>query len=62
MRPDDQLDLTEAELNAEITKQLDTENLTYVKNLVTYSFRDYTYVPVGFIIFHEKKKLLKRKE
>lgn len=46
MRPDDQLDLTDAELNAEHTKQLETENLNYPKNLVVYSFKDFGYVPV----------------
>lgn len=46
MRPDDQLDLTEADLNAELTKQLETENPNYPKNLVAYSFKDFGYVPV----------------
>lgn len=48
LRPDDQIDLTEAELAEEITKQLDTEHKNFPKNLVIYSFKDYGYVPVSF--------------
>lgn len=55
MRPDDQLDLTEGELNEEITKQLDTENTNYFKNLVIYSFKDYEYVPVSMLILFKFK-------
>lgn len=50
VKPDDQLDLTEAELAEDITKHLDTEHKNYPKNLVVYSFKDYAYVPVRF--FH----------
>lgn len=46
MRPDDQLDLTEVEINAELTKQLETENLNFPANLIVYSFKDFGYVPV----------------
>lgn len=47
LRPEDQLDLTEAELAEEITKHLDTDHKNYPKNLVVYSFKDYEYIPVG---------------
>ncbi|XP_031620811.1 dynein intermediate chain 2, ciliary [Contarinia nasturtii] len=46
LRPDDQLDLTEAELSEEITKHLDTEHTNYPKNLVIYSYKDYGYIPL----------------
>lgn len=46
MRPDDQLDLSDVELNAELAKQLETDNLNYSKNLVVYSFKDFGYVQV----------------
>uniref|UniRef100_A0A1B0D676 Dynein intermediate chain 2, ciliary n=1 Tax=Phlebotomus papatasi TaxID=29031 RepID=A0A1B0D676_PHLPP len=39
-RPEDQLDLTEAELSEEVPKLLTTENTNIVKNLVIYSFKD----------------------
>lgn len=45
-RPDDQLDLTEAELSEEITKVLQTDNTNFPKNLVIYSFKDSGYVDV----------------
>lgn len=45
-RPDDQLDLTDAELGEEIPKVLTTENTNIVKNLVVYSFRDGGFVNV----------------
>lgn len=45
-KPDDQLDLTEAELNEEIPKVLTTENTNIVKNLVIYSFKDGCFVNV----------------
>lgn len=50
LRPDDQLDLTEAELAEEITKHLDTEHKNFPKNLVIYSFKDYSYVPVSVTV------------
>lgn len=46
LRPDDQLDLTEAELSEEITKVLQSENTNYPKNLVVYSFKEGGYVSV----------------
>lgn len=46
LRPDDQLELTEAELAEEITKHLDTEHKNYPKNLVVYSFKEFQYIPV----------------
>lgn len=46
MKPENQLDLTEAELAEEITKHLDTEHNKHPQNLVIYSFKDYAYVPV----------------
>lgn len=46
IRPENQLDLTDAELAEEITKHLDTEHKNLPKNLVVYSFKDYAYVPV----------------
>lgn len=46
IRPDDQLDLNEAELSEEITKVLQTDNTNYKKNLVIYSFKEGGYVEV----------------
>lgn len=46
VRPDDQLDLTEAELNEEIPKILTTSYSNVVKNLVVYSFKDGCFVNV----------------
>lgn len=46
IRPDDQLDLTEAELNEEIPKVLTTSYSNVVKNLVVYSFKDGCFVNV----------------
>lgn len=58
VKPDDQLDLTDAELGAEVTKLLETENLNYPKNLVVYSFKDYAYVPVWHMESkHNNKKI-----
>lgn len=48
IKPENQLDLTDAELTEEITKHLDTEHKDFPKNLVVYSFKDYAYVPVRF--------------
>lgn len=48
IKPDDQLDLTEAELNEDVMKVLDTENTNFPKNLVIYSFRDESFVPVRY--------------
>lgn len=50
VKPDDQLDLTEAELAEDITKHLDTDHKNYAQNLVVYSFKDYAYVPVRWSI------------
>ncbi|XP_037903642.1 dynein intermediate chain 2, ciliary isoform X3 [Hermetia illucens] len=46
LKPDDQLELTEAELNEEISKVLTIQNTNVVKNLVIYSFTEGGYVPV----------------
>lgn len=46
IRPDDQLELTEAELNEEIPKVLTTSYSNVVKNLVVYSFKDGAFVQV----------------
>lgn len=47
MRPDDQLELTDAELNEEVPKVLTTsQNTNVVKNLVVYSFKDGGFVHV----------------
>ena len=51
IKPENQLDLTEAELNEEITKHLDTEHTNLPKNLVIYSFKDYAYIPVWLLDF-----------
>ena len=47
VKPEDQLELTEAELSEEIVKVLDTENTNYVKNLVIFSFKEGGFVPVS---------------
>lgn len=46
LKPDDQLDLTEAELGEEIPKLLSTENRHLPRNLVIYDFREGAYVPI----------------
>ncbi|XP_021701642.1 dynein intermediate chain 2, ciliary isoform X2 [Aedes aegypti] len=46
LKPDDQLDLTEAELGEEIPKLLSTENRHLPRNLVIYNFHEGTYEPV----------------
>ncbi|XP_058976572.1 dynein intermediate chain 2, ciliary-like isoform X2 [Musca domestica] len=46
VKPDNQLDLTEAELSEEITKVLTTTNTNVVHNLVVYSFKEEAYVPL----------------
>lgn len=47
VRPDDQLELTDAELNEEVPKVLTTsQNQNAVKNLVVYSFKDGCFVNV----------------
>lgn len=45
LKPDDQLDLTEAELGEEITKVLTPTNTNIVRNLVVYSFKEGEFVP-----------------
>ncbi|XP_030375419.1 dynein intermediate chain 2, ciliary-like [Scaptodrosophila lebanonensis] len=45
VKPDDQLELTEAELSEEITKVLTPTNTNIVRNLVIYSFKEGEYVP-----------------
>lgn len=46
IRPDDQLPLTEAELNEEVPKILTTSYSNVVKNLVVYSFKDSCFINV----------------
>lgn len=46
IKPDDQLELTEAELIEDVVKVLDTENSTPAKNLVIFSFKESAFVPV----------------
>lgn len=46
LRPDDQMDLTDAELSEEIPKLLSSENRNVPQNLVIYSFKDGGYVPI----------------
>lgn len=46
LRPDDQLDLTDAELSEEIPKILTTDNTNALRNLVVYSFKEGSFVPV----------------
>lgn len=50
IKPDDQLDLTEAELAEDVVKVLDTENSSPAKNLVIFSFKDSAYVPVCYFV------------
>lgn len=45
LKPDDQLDLTEAELGEEVTKVLTPTNTNVIKNLVVYSFKEGEFVP-----------------
>ncbi|KAH8280411.1 hypothetical protein KR018_006582 [Drosophila ironensis] len=45
LKPDDQLDLTEAELGEEITKVLTPTNTNVIHNLVVYSFKEGEFVP-----------------
>ncbi|XP_064543240.1 dynein intermediate chain 2, ciliary [Drosophila montana] len=44
IKPDDQLDLTEAELGEEVTKVLTPTNTNVLRNLVVYSFKEGEYV------------------
>ncbi|XP_067632457.1 dynein intermediate chain 2, ciliary isoform X2 [Eurosta solidaginis] len=46
LKPDDQLELTEAELGEEITKVLTPTNTNVVHNLVVYSFKESAFVSV----------------
>lgn len=48
LRPDDQLDLAEAELSEEISKILTADDPNIRKNLVIYSFKEGGYVYVSF--------------
>lgn len=45
LKPDDQLDLTEAELGEEVTKVLTPTNTNIIRNLVVYSFKEGEFVP-----------------
>ncbi|EDV35959.1 uncharacterized protein Dana_GF12212 [Drosophila ananassae] len=44
LKPDDQLDLTEAELGEEVTKVLTPTNTNIIRNLVVYSFKEGEFV------------------
>lgn len=46
LRPDDQLDLTDAELSEEIPKILTTDNVNALRNLVVYSFKEGAFIAV----------------
>ncbi|KAM7343034.1 dynein intermediate chain 2, ciliary isoform 1-T1 [Cochliomyia hominivorax] len=46
LKPEDQLDLTEAELAEEITKVLTPTNTNVIHNLVVYSFKDEAFVSI----------------
>uniref|UniRef100_A0A1B0BI05 Uncharacterized protein n=1 Tax=Glossina palpalis gambiensis TaxID=67801 RepID=A0A1B0BI05_9MUSC len=46
LKPDDQLELTEAELGEEITKVLTPTNTNVVLNFVVYSFKEGTFVKI----------------
>ena len=46
MKPDDQLDLTDAELGEEVPKVLTTENTHLSRNLVIFNFKEGAYVPL----------------
>uniref|UniRef100_A0A1B0BY95 Uncharacterized protein n=1 Tax=Glossina palpalis gambiensis TaxID=67801 RepID=A0A1B0BY95_9MUSC len=46
LKPDDQLELTEAELGEEITKVLTPTNTNLVLNFVVYSFKEGTFVKI----------------
>lgn len=59
IKPEDQLELTEAELNEDIMKVLDTENSEIPKNLVVYSFNENAYVPVSEYLKLSQRKLLR---
>lgn len=58
LKPDDQLDLTEAELNEEIPKVLTSDNPNIKKNLVIYSFKEGQYIYVCIIICNKISILL----
>lgn len=46
IKPDDQVELTEAELNEDVMKVLDTESCNLPKNHVVFDFKESAYVPV----------------
>lgn len=46
LKPDDQMELTEAELSEEVPKHLSSENRSVPHNLVIFSFREGGYIPV----------------
>ena len=50
LKPDDQLELTEAELGEEITKVLTPTNTNVIHNLVVYSFKDEAFITVRFLL------------
>lgn len=50
LKPDDQLELTEAELSEEITRVLTVTNTNVIHNLVVYSFKEGTFVKVKDIL------------
>ncbi|KTG40556.1 hypothetical protein cypCar_00015724 [Cyprinus carpio] len=49
VKPPDQLDLTEAELNEEITRVLKASNPNAPQNVVRYSFKEGCYKPIVFV-------------
>lgn len=46
-KPDDQIELTEAELNEDVMKILDTENNNVPKNYVVFDFKERAYTTVS---------------
>lgn len=57
IKPDDQLELTEAELAEDVIKVLDTDNSSPAKNLVIFSFKDSAYVPVCNSVSQSQPKM-----
>lgn len=51
VKPDDQLDLTEAELSEEVPKVLSSDNTNVSRNLVIYSFKEGGFVLVLQFVF-----------
>lgn len=52
VKPEDQLELTEAELNEEVPKVLSSDNTNVSRNLVIFSFKEGGFVLVfNFVLF-----------